>query len=200
MQDMLFNMINNENSIFQNILNGQNAMNERLKSLESTPSTPNATSTTVIPPVIACSDFFDIYRGEYHLWSGIDSHFHKVYAGFKWPSDTAFAMWELWWRGDPNKRVCPYRHIDSKNDLTNRKCQTRRTKTLKVITVLLEIAINKTLISSMRDINCDNSTEIFDTCYTYLISQLYVGDESLVVRASDLNIYTLANRLYLKKM
>jgi hypothetical protein len=52
----------------------------------------------------------------------------------------------------------------------------------------------------MTDINCDNSTEIFDSSYSYLITQLYVGDEAHVVRASDLNICTLANRVYTKML
>ena len=201
-QEMLFNMINNDNSIFQNILNGQNVLNERLKSLEAHPPTDvPSIAPTAVQPIVAGNDFFgDVYRGEYHLWPGIDSRFHSVYAGFMWPSDTAFTMWELWWRGDPNKKVCPYRHIDSRYDLTTRKCQTRRTKTLKVINLIIEIAIDKDLISCMTDINCDNSTEIFDSSYSYLITQLYVGYEAHVVRASDLNICTLANRVYTKML
>jgi hypothetical protein len=201
-QEILFNTKNKVNGSLQRILDGQNVINERLKSLEGHPSTDSSSGApAAMKLILAGNDSFgDVYRGMYHLWPGIDNQFHNVYAGFKWPSETAFVMWELWWRGDPNKKVCPYRHIDSRNDLTSTKCRTRRTKTLKVINVISDIAINKALISSMTGINSDNSTEIFDTCYSYLITQLYVGAEGHVVRASDLNICTLANRVYSKML
>ena len=65
--------------------------------------------------------------------------------------------------------------------------------TFKVITTLTQIAVDRTLITSSRGITATNYTEVFDNAYPILIEELY---ESVKQRSNDLNMYTLANRLY----
>jgi hypothetical protein len=65
--------------------------------------------------------------------------------------------------------------------------------TFKVITTLTQIAVDRTLITSSRGITATNYTEVFDNAYPILIEELYESDKQ---RSNDLNMYTLANRLY----
>ena len=44
-------------------------------------------------------------------------------------------------------------------------------------------------------IHYDNTTSVFDTSYELLIDELYTHD--VIMRSSESNIYTLANRLYI---
>ena len=46
-------------------------------------------------------------------------------------------------------------------------------------------------------IHYDNTTSVFDTSYELLIDELYTHD--VIMRSSESNIYTLANRLYMKE-
>jgi hypothetical protein len=65
--------------------------------------------------------------------------------------------------------------------------------TFKVITTLTQIAVDRTLITSSRGITATKYTEVFDNAYPILIEELYESDKQ---RSNDLNMYTLANRLY----
>lgn len=191
LKDVFSELLNAEDGKLQQILTSQTMMQEKLilatqNRAEHSPLTVPAIET---PPA-----FSGEYMGEYHMWRGVDCQFHKVYLGFEWPSDSAFTLWELWWRGDPNRKVCPYRCIDSNSDLPSTKCKTRRTKSRKVMLKLIEIAISENIIERSADITYANSTNVFDCAYPLLIKQLY-GDD-VVMRAAEVNIYTLANRLY----
>jgi hypothetical protein len=192
--EIVRDIFNEENGKLQQILLAQqdlsNAMKDMVVNNSGGVSASNAADST---PVLVPS-FLGEYSGEYHTWPGIDSQFHKVYAGFVWPSDCAFTMWELWWRGDRNKRVCPYRHIDSNKDLIAKSCKTKRTKTLKVVNTLVSIAIDEQIVTCVSDIQYENSTAVFDKAYPKLIEYLYSDD--VVMRSSETNILTLANRLY----
>jgi hypothetical protein len=77
----------------QTIINDQKKLEEQF--VESRRQEhPSTTDHTVNPNIAApAAAFSGEYTGTYHLWPGIDCKFHKVYAGFKWPSDCAFSMW-----------------------------------------------------------------------------------------------------------
>lgn len=61
------------------------------------------------------------YTGDIHHWPGVDDKIHIVPLGFTWPSYNATTMWNLWFLGDANKRICPFRSISPKIDLISQK-------------------------------------------------------------------------------
>lgn len=189
--EIVSNIFNEENGKLQQILTVQEQLRDKINDI-IVDSTVEPSSSSATPVILATFD--GEYTGEYHKWPGIDYNYHKVYVGFVWPSDCAFTMWELWWRGDRHKRVCPYRHIDPTHDLTRRICQSKRTKTLKVVNRLVSIAIEEQFITRKRDITYSNSSAVFDLSYPLLIKQLY--SHEVIMRSSETNICTLANRLY----
>ena len=134
-----------------------------------------------------------VHGGELHVWPTGDGVFHKVPYGFCWPSGGAFSLWDLWFNGNPALKICPYKFIDPSKDLVDARCKVNRARTSKVIAKLTQIAVDRTLITSSRGITATNYTEVFDNAYPILIEELYESDKQ---RSNDLNMYTLANRLY----
>ena len=115
--------------------------------------------------------------------------------GFIWPSYNATAMWNLWFLGDANKRICPFRSISPKVDLVSQKCRTNRPRTSKVVSHMVEIAIAGSIISNIRDITTSNVAAVFEYSYAKLLAELYASSRSIPTRPQDININTLANRM-----
>ena len=195
MRDVVKDLLEDDNGKLTQIILNQKMLEEKIAHVSSGAQPRSLCSSDENSITHPTAAFSGEYTGEYHLWRGVDCHFHRVYAGFTWPSDCAFTMWELWWRGDAHKKVCPYRYINSNRDLVTMRCKARRSKTKKVMTKLLEIAIDCGLIDSSKDINYDNSTTVFDNAYQVLIDLLY-GDEVNKGRSSETSVSTLAHRLY----
>ena len=132
-----------------------------------------------------------IYAGEFHLWSDNDRS-RRVPKDFVWPTLTAFVMWDLWFFGDQEARICPYRMISGRDDLRRNQCRSYRSRTRKVIDALVQIAIDNDLIGGDEDVSLLNGSSIFDFTYPILICSLY---ESAPTRPEDIVITTLYNRL-----
>ena len=116
--------------------------------------------------------------------------------GFIWPSYNATAMWNLWFLGDANKRICPFRSISPKVDLVSQKCRTNRSRTSKVVSHMVEIAIAGSIISNIRDITTSNVAAVFEySSYAKLLAELYASSRCIPTRPQDININTLANRM-----
>jgi len=141
------------------------------------------------------------YTGDIHHWPGVDDKIHMVPLGFIWPSYTAATMWNLWFLGDSNKRtwICPFRSISPKVDLRTQKCRTNRSRTSKVVSHMVEIAIAGSIISNIRDITTSNLGAVFEYSYAKLLGELYASSRmtrtSIPARPQDININTLANRM-----
>ena len=186
----IFNeLINQPGGILQQILEGQEKIMENQHSSNSNSNHQNEGSTKAT--ATGQQEHKEGYNGVLHMWPRSDA-FHKVPANFKWPSDTVFAMWELWFCGNPSIQVGPYKEINPKIDLPKLKCKTNRAKTGRVVNSLVDIAIANGFITKKRDVNHMNAHHIFDLTYPELIQQVYGSHP----RSIDINIYTLANKLY----
>jgi hypothetical protein len=162
-------------------LNSQIDILNRINSMPNTGSTSIELSRAPLREAV----------GEYYTWPNVDGRFHKVPMGFKWPSDTVFNLWNLWFCGDFNQKIGPYKYIES-IDLPNISCKKRRSDVNKVINKLLDIAIEGKIISCRRGITMTNCTSIFDYSFPLLVHELYGRNH---VRPECLNIYTVANRM-----
>ena len=182
--DIVSKIINDEEGTINKIRKSQEALEH------AQARSPVATSSAVaeVTPQRATA-----HGGQLHFWPGGDGIFHKVPNGFRWPSDSAFALWDLWFNGNPSLKICPYRFIESSKDLQPGRCRVNRARTQKVITRLIDIAVDSALIAYPSDITAANSTEIFDCTYPELIQELYGPSKQ---RSIDVNMYTLANRMY----
>ena len=134
-RDIFGCLINQADGPIQRILQGQQALMQRTESMIGSSAPPQTSSTT---PGFATPR--TAHDGIIHMWP-LSSEFHRVPSGFRWPSDSAFAMWDLWFCGNPSLEVGPYRRIHALIDLRGKTCKTNRTKTLRVITALADIAI-----------------------------------------------------------
>ena len=134
------------------------------------------------------------YTGEIHHWTGVDDRIHMVPLGFKWPSYNAATMWNLWFLGDANNRICPFRSIPPKVDLITSKCRTNRSRTSKVVSRMVAIAIAGSKILSAREITAANIGTVYEYSYAKLLEELY-NARNYPTRPQDININTLANRM-----
>jgi len=134
--------------------------------------------------------------GNLFRWIGIDELFHRVPHGFKFPSYTCYTMWNLWFFGNANENICAYKAISREHDLETKACKTNQTRAKTVINKLVSIAINNNKITRASAITTINSVEIFNFSYPILLGQLYPKSPK---RPEDININTLANRMYLNK-
>jgi hypothetical protein len=132
------------------------------------------------------------YSGEIHMWPNCP-RFHMVPFGFKWPSYTTNTVMNLWFFGDPSRRICAFRHIPAKFDLTTPACKINCSRANRVITKLIQMAITEKLINTANDVSKSNIQSIYDFAYPKLIAELYGDEESK--RPNDININTLSNRL-----
>ena len=134
-----------------------------------------------------------VYDGEVHHWAGVDNKFHRVPSGFVWPSYSTFNMWNLWFNGDASSKIGPFRRIDTRDDLPAKICRTNRSRTVKVVSALVAIALSGELIDDEKDVDRSNYSAVFDYAYPLLLEQLYPDGKH---RAADTNVNTVANRMY----
>ena len=62
---------------------------------------------------------------------------------------------------------------------------------------MVQLAIDKGIIASRSDLTPVNSATVYDYAYPELLHQLYV---TIPPRPADININTLANRSYIRRV
>jgi hypothetical protein len=105
-------------------------------------------------------------------------------------------MWNLWFFGDANGKVCPLKNVTC-GMLQIKVCRTNCSRASLVINMMLKILIEDKLIESVHDVTTNNSAVLFDHAYLKLIVKLY-GPNKL--RKTDININTIAKRIHEKKL
>jgi hypothetical protein len=173
----------------QQLLDGQAAL---LRAAQN-PQQQTLTTSDGNTEDIIMGDSIQLCSGILRTWPG-SPLLHRVPHGFKWPSETTYVMWNLWFFGNPSMKISPYKFISAKIDLPLKTCKTNRAKTFQVIKSLTDIAIEKGRLTRMEDVNTSNSQDIFDFSYPILLGNLYA--DSMSHQAIHLNINTIANRLY----
>jgi len=131
--------------------------------------------------------------GSFFYWPGIDSRFHRVPYGFKFPSYVTGTMWNLWFFGDLSRKIGPYKHITPANDLPNSGCRSNACRTKLVIKKMVEIAVDGHLVVRQDDINNNNNQAVYDYSMARLLTLLYSTKPP--GRPEDININTLGERL-----
>ena len=132
-----------------------------------------------------------VATGTFHRWPGSDV-FHTVPYGFIWPSYTVNTMWNLWFLGDANRRIQPFKLICPKFDLMKNVCKTNRSHTQRIMKKLIELAIASNMINNEREITEMNMQRIYDYSYPLLLQMLY---SSVPTRPEDILLSTLYNRM-----
>ena len=132
--------------------------------------------------------------GFIHYWTGIDDKLHMVPSGFVWPSFVTSVMWNLWFFGDSNRRICAFKSISVANDLITKQCKVNASRTKKVISKMVELAVDGEKITRSRDITLSNSQAVYDFSFAELLKLLY-NQHHVPERPGDINILTLANRM-----
>jgi hypothetical protein len=134
------------------------------------------------------------YSAEAHLWSK-DNHFHLVPDNFRFPSYNVSTMWELWFFGDTQKKICPFKFIS--RDLTTSLCRTNFCRCKKVINVMIKFAIDREKIRSIKDVSRSNGQEIYEYAYEKLLQEIY---DTPPPRPASININTIAKRVTKHKL
>jgi hypothetical protein len=179
-RDLILEILEAPDSTISQILNTQKDILNKIS--------PPVVSDVVDVP-LTVSD--EVYAGEFHLWSDNDRS-RRVPYNFSWPTQPAFVMWDLWFFGDKEERICPYRWISGRDDLRSIGCRSYRSRTGKIMQQLVDIAISEELIEGAADITIQNGSDIFDIAYPLLIDMLY--GEKTPTRPEDIIITTLYNR------
>lgn len=129
--------------------------------------------------------------GEPHQWPD-DNRMHKVPYGFLFPSFSVGTMWNLWFYGNENAKICPYKYISPSVDLVSDHCKSNFSRCKRVMARLVKIAIDGEKIVKQRNINASNGQEVYEYSYPILLDQLYSRCPN---RVSAININTIGNRL-----
>jgi hypothetical protein len=129
---------------------------------------------------------------ESFTWSDGNS-FHRVPEGFCWPKGiNTRTIWDLWFLGNVQLKICRYSVIDPKFELAAKACRERQSKAKKVMDKMIKILIEDSEISSQKEINETNVQLMFDYSYNKLIREIY-GQE--IPRPGDLGVTTVYQRL-----
>ena len=134
-----------------------------------------------------------ICTGSLYYWTGIDDKMHTVPFNFKFPSYTCNTMWNLWFFGNLNENIVPYKSISPAHDLMKQQCKINYCRTKTIMECLVQLAIDGNIIEKQKDITLTNSSSVYDFAYPQLLLSLY---GSAPKRPADININTLANRKY----
>jgi hypothetical protein len=126
-----------------------------------------------------------------HYWRN-SGNYHRVPEGFKWPSFNTSTMWNLWFFGDCERRIGPFKSIERNRDLTRACCKTNYTRSKLVINKLIDYAITGRIITTSNDISNENSQTVYDYAMPLLVQELYQNEPH---RPIDININTLGNRM-----
>jgi hypothetical protein len=108
-------------------------------------------------------------------------------------------MWNLWFFGHEREKIRPYKYlIKNIQDLDRKIDRTNIHRTNKVMSALIDIAIQKELITESDDISklsTERADEIFNITYGELMSICY---ENKHFRSHDIHCNTIANQIYTK--
>jgi len=126
------------------------------------------------------------------LWPG-SSKFHNVPHGFRFPSDSVGAIWDLWFEGNQRFQIGPYMHISPQIDLVRQSCRVNFARAKRVVEKILSIAEDKKIIGAKSMVNRTNHHEVFDAVFPSLVSLVY--QDAVPRRPSDLNMNTVSNRM-----
>ena len=138
--------------------------------------------------------------GFLHDWPG-DEKLHKVPFGFKWPhGKNTRTLWDLWFFGNANDRIQPFRLIEPKFELVTKLCHVDHTRTKGVMGKMIHILITDGKIQRDRDINEVNSQVMFEYSFSKIIHLAYDSNGTNDNRPGDLVLGTIYERLRRKKM
>ena len=123
-----------------------------------------------------------------------------VPADFIFPSTTVKRLWFLWYYGDRNTRIRPYRYLAQghTDDLRTLKERVLLSKTKAVMEGLEEILFRSGKVGLRRahhimNLTLNESSTLFDEAFDVLLHQLY-GNQ-IPSRPLDLILSTVANRM-----
>lgn len=123
-------------------------------------------------------------------WGG---GYHRVPAGFVFPSYGIAQMMGLWFFGEPSKGIGMYKNIQPSSDLQTHKCRVNFSRTKKVLNRIIEICVAQNKICSWREVTVDNYSSLVDAAFPTLVAEAY-GDK-VPPRGHDKNINTFGNLL-----
>lgn len=164
----------------------RNSIDQMRTEMHRNGSQNRETTTTVINPIDNNA------HSNLHVWPVGDGRLHRVPYGFRWPSYNTSTIWNLWFFGDLNRSIGPYKSISREHDLTRGLCKVNYSRTKSVMKALTEFAIRDGRIRSVADVNQLNHQDVFDNAMPLLMQQLYPEPHE---RPIDLNINTLYNRM-----
>ena len=131
--------------------------------------------------------------GRVHIWPG-DDMMHRVPHGFRWPNGkNTMIMWNFWFFGEACRGIVPYKFITPNEELCTRQCKTDRSRTVKVIYTLIDIAVNAGKINNQRCVDVNNSTDIFDYAFGELMRRIYPDNPDK--RGTDLTVTAVYERM-----
>jgi hypothetical protein len=123
-------------------------------------------------------------------WKG---KFHMVPEGFRLPQGPPKQLWDLWWKGNNNDKIQPYRFL-CKGDLACSGDVVNLTRIRKVIEKLISISIQQGNIESKGELAKMSYAEldhIFDAAFAALMGKLYPIKELLDKRLGDVQYSTV---------
>ena len=142
----------------------------------------------------------DLVHQVFH-WGGA---MRCVPMNFNFPSTTTKAMWTLWYHGNRNLRIGPYRQLayGHQNDLQSRNERMLLSKTKSVMEALEHICYRTNRIRERRahdimNLSQSDSLRLFDDAFRELLRELY-GDKP-PSRPLDIICATIANRISKKR-
>jgi hypothetical protein len=127
-------------------------------------------------------------------WGGL---MHMVPEGFRLPIGGKVKMfWDLWYYGDADSKIQPYKFLKGMIDLTHKPDRTLLSKISYVMKSLRKLAITKellTLTTNITQLSKKESDEVFERIYLDANRQIYSNIETK--RIGELSLITFYNQL-----
>ncbi|CAK4089702.1 unnamed protein product [Aphanomyces euteiches] len=143
---------------------------EKSARMPSTPEDDDRTMSNVSSSIT--EDSVDMERpitGDfYHVWS--DGANRRAPEGWRWPSVSCREMWILWFRGDPDNEVGPFRNLEPADMCGTSKdiyCYSKI-----AMDKLIDIALANLFVqtkSVLEELNEDELLSVFDQAYDVLL-------------------------------
>lgn len=130
---------------------------------------------------------------------------------FRFPSQDAKTMWDLWHYGNAAQGILPYRRLSNghESDLQTADERSLLSKTVLVMKKIRDIAESRNLLQAGQDVaslSRETSDSIFYTSYAQLMSDLYGarrgsdrGGGNNTAEMANVICATLANKIYKKR-
>ena len=184
-RSMMTDMLIAQDGPIAQLSRGMTAIANRLDSMDVRQVQPVVEGSIRPPPIMT--------SGRVHFWPD-DDRMHHVPYGFKWPNGkSTVLLWNLWFFGEAVKGIGPYKFIPPNDDLCTKQCKTDRSRTAKVISTLVSIAVNDGRIGSQRDVHVNNSIDVFDFSFAELMRRLY--PDTPEKRGIDLTVCSMYERI-----